>query len=143
MAVFNSFATWAATFRLPGLKMHAGYFRVFIIHRTLTWTTGYVTCVRGLSYACVCTRVLGTPTASQHNLFDSEKLKVFLVLLTGLEPSTNRSPVQRSKPLSQPATPLFILSMDVSVNHTFTELERCLKTPWEKLIQPRTLRIGM
>ena len=31
---------------------------------------------------------LGTPTASQHNLFDLEKLKLFLVLLTGFEPST-------------------------------------------------------
>ena len=41
-------------------------FRVSVIHRTLTWTTGSLTCVR--SYACVCTRGWCTPTASQHNI---------------------------------------------------------------------------
>ena len=34
------------------------------------------------------THGVGTPTASQHNFVDSEKLKVFLVLLTGFEPTT-------------------------------------------------------
>ena len=49
-----------------------------------------LTCVRDHSYeyVCVYTRGLGTPTASQYNIFDSGK-KVnslcFLVLLTGLE----------------------------------------------------------
>ena len=38
----------------------------------------------------------GTPTASQHNLFQSEKLKVFCVHLTGSEHSTFGSPVQHS-----------------------------------------------
>ena len=48
------------------------------------------------------TRGLGTPTASQHNLFDSKKLKVFLVLLTGFEPSTFGSLVQRSNHWAHP-----------------------------------------
>ena len=54
---------------------HAGSFRVSVIHRTLTWTTGHLMCVRDRSYACVYTRRLDTPTANQHNMFDSEKLK--------------------------------------------------------------------
>ena len=46
-------------------NVHAGCFRVLVIHRTLTWTTGSLTCVRGHSYACVyTTRGSGTPTAS-------------------------------------------------------------------------------
>ena len=40
-------------------------FRVSLIHRTLTWTTGSLTCVR--SHARVYTRGWGTPTTSQHN----------------------------------------------------------------------------
>ena len=35
-------------------------FRVSVIHRTLTWTTGYVKCVCDHSCACVYTRGLGT-----------------------------------------------------------------------------------
>ena len=42
------------------------YFRVSVIHRTLTWTTGSLICVR--SYACVYTRGWGTPTRSQRNI---------------------------------------------------------------------------
>ena len=44
-----------------------------VIHRTLTWTTGSSACVRDHSCAWVYTRGLGTLTASQHNIFDSEK----------------------------------------------------------------------
>ena len=70
--------------------MHAGTDRVSVIHQTVTWTTWSLTCVRNHSYACVCIiiykRGLGTPTASQHNIFDLEKLsQSFLVLLTGFE----------------------------------------------------------
>ena len=46
--------------------------------------TGSLTCVglRDHSYVCVYTRGLGTPTASQYNIFDPEKLsQMFLVLL--------------------------------------------------------------
>ena len=43
--------------------------------------TGSLTCARDCSCVCVYTRGLGTPTASQHNIFDSEKLFFFLVLV--------------------------------------------------------------
>ena len=67
-------------------KVHAGVFHVCLIHRILTWTTGSFMCVHDHSYTCVYTRQLGTPTASQHNIFDPEKLlQMFLVLLTGFE----------------------------------------------------------
>ena len=56
-----------------------------------------------LSYASVYTRGLGTPTASQHYLFDLEKLKVFLVLLTGFKPLTFGSPVQCSNHSANPS----------------------------------------
>ena len=47
----------------------------------------HVTWVRDHSYPCVYTRELGTPTASQRNIFDSEQLsQIVLVLLTGFEP---------------------------------------------------------
>ena len=54
-------------------SVHArlGPFRVSVIHRTLTWASG--SCVRDHSCACVYTQGLCTPTASQHNIFDSEK----------------------------------------------------------------------
>ena len=37
---------------------------------------------------CGYTRELGTPTTSQHNIFDSEENSSYLVLLTGFEPSS-------------------------------------------------------
>ena len=60
------------------LTVHAGSFCVSIIHRTQTWTTGFLPCARDHSYACMYTQGLGTPTASQHNIFDSEKLTFLL-----------------------------------------------------------------
>ena len=48
----------AAESRYPSLlnhTVHAGSFRVSIIHRTLTWTTRSLTCVRDHSCACVYT----------------------------------------------------------------------------------------
>ena len=41
---------------------------VSVIHRTLTWTTGSLTCARDHSSACAYTRGLGTPTTSLHNI---------------------------------------------------------------------------
>ena len=84
--------------RYPVLQVHSGSFRVSVIHRTLTWTTGSLTCVRDHSYACASyTRALGTPTASMHNIVYSEKLsQLFIVLLTGLEPRVFESRVRRS-----------------------------------------------
>ena len=60
-------------------------YSVFVIHRTLTWTIRSLTGVHDHSFACVYTRGLGTPTTSQHNMFDSENNSV-LVLSTGFEP---------------------------------------------------------
>ena len=69
---------------LPILQVHAGSFRVSVIHRTLTWTTGSLTCLRDHYYAYVYTRGLGTSTASQHNICDSENLSQrFLAFLAG------------------------------------------------------------
>ena len=39
--------------RYPVLQVHAGAFRVSLIHRTLTRITGSLTCVRDYSYACL------------------------------------------------------------------------------------------
>ena len=51
----------------PVFSLCVQCFRVSVIHRTLTWTTGSLMCVSDHSYACVYTRVLGTPTTIQHN----------------------------------------------------------------------------
>ena len=69
-----------ATQLLINYKAHAGSFRVSTIHRTLTWTTGSLTCVREHAYACVYTRGFDTPTASHHNIFDLEKWSQFFLL---------------------------------------------------------------
>ena len=42
--------------RYPVLQVHAGSFRVSVIHRTLTWTTRFLTCARDPVYARVYTR---------------------------------------------------------------------------------------
>ena len=39
--------------RYPVLQVHAGSFRVSVIHQSLTWTTGSLTCVHDHSYICV------------------------------------------------------------------------------------------
>ena len=66
------------------ITVHAGSFRVSTIRRTLIYTAGSLTCVRDHSYACVYTRRLGTPpTASQHDIFDLDKLsQIVLVLMS-------------------------------------------------------------
>ena len=58
------------------LQVHAGSFCVSIIHRTPTWTTRSLTCVHD-HYVCVYTWGLGTPIASQRNIFVSKKLLSF------------------------------------------------------------------
>ena len=88
-------------FPTSGVQVHAGYFCVSIIYQTLTaWS---LMCIHGLSYACVYTWGLGTLIASQRNVFDSEKLNVFLVLLRGFEPSTFGFPVQHSNHWANPS----------------------------------------
>ena len=69
--------------------VHAGSFGVSIIRRTLTWTTGSLTCVPGHSYTCVYTREFGTPTANQHNIFDSEKIALFFSRVPDTDGSSN------------------------------------------------------
>ena len=61
--------------------MYAGSFRVSVIRRTPTWTAGPLSCVsvRDHSYACMHTKGLGTPTVSQHNIVDLEKLIKFFL----------------------------------------------------------------
>ena len=59
------------------LLVHAGSFCVSIIHWTLTQTTGSLMCACDQYFACVYTQGLGTPSASQHKIFDSEKLTSF------------------------------------------------------------------
>ena len=78
-----------------------GFFRVSVIHRTLTLATGSLSCVRDHSCDCVYTRGLDIPTASQHNISDGKKSQVVLVLLTGFEPRSFGSRVRRS---TKPAT---------------------------------------
>ena len=77
-----------------------------VIHRTLTWTTGSSACVRDHSCAWVYTRGLGTLTASQHNMFDSEKHTFFSSAPDGI-----RTPVlwilsPTHYQLSHPVTPM-------------------------------------
>ena len=65
-----------------------GLFVFSVINRTLTRTTGSVTCVRDHGCACACVPHggLGTPTASQHN---SEKNTIFFrVFQTVFEPNS-------------------------------------------------------
>ena len=70
-------------------SVHAGSVHVSIIHQTLIWTTGSLTCRHDHFCACVYTRGLGTPTVGLHNIFDWEKksLCVLLSHLTGFKPS--------------------------------------------------------
>ena len=84
--------------RYPVLHMHAGSFCLSVIHRTLTWTTGSLTCVRDHSYACVYTRGgVGHKDSESAQHFDSEKhSQFFLVLLTRFEPRVFGSQVRRS-----------------------------------------------
>ena len=53
---------------IPNITEKEDLSTVSVIHRTLTWTTGSLTCVRDHSYAWVYTQELGTPTAIQHNI---------------------------------------------------------------------------
>ena len=53
------------------LLVYAEVFRVFVIYRTLTWTTGYLTCARDHCYVCLYTQGVG------HT--DSESAQHFLI----------------------------------------------------------------
>ena len=71
---------YRSTFILLSAKVHAGSLHVSVIHRTLTWTWSFL-CVR------IHTSGLGTPTPSQHNIFDSEKLTIFVWAPDGIRTS--------------------------------------------------------
>ena len=91
---------------LINYKVHSGFFRVSVIHLTLTWITGSLTCVRDHSYARAYKRGLDTPT-SQNIMFDSEKLsQFFLVLLTRFPTSSLWIWSPTLYQLSHPVTPL-------------------------------------
>ena len=112
-------ATAAARTALPSPTSACWVFRVFVVtHRTLTWTTRSLTCVRDHPYACV---YIYTPTTSQYNMFDSEEnLSQFvLVLLTGpgFEPPVFGSGVRRSANCAAPPPTLAV-----------NRLERCRAT---------------
>ena len=58
--------------------MHAGSFRVSIIHRSLTWITGSLTCVRDYSYTCIThTEVGHTDNESEHHFWLGKTLTHF------------------------------------------------------------------
>ena len=100
---YSGKATAAARAVLPSPTSACWVFRVSVIHQTLTWTTGSLTCVDGLLYACVYTWGLVTLTASQHNLFDSEKLKFFLCSWQDLNPRHRKKMMQTQYSLSTTA----------------------------------------
>ena len=116
-------------------KVHAGSFYVSVIHRTLTWTTGSLTCIHGHSYACVYLRGLGIPTVSQH-MFYSEKLsQMFHELRTGFEPQVFWSGVRCS---TSWATPLFILPRTEGFFSEMSPLPQTEMAYVMKNILPRT-----
>ena len=64
----------------------------YLVHQTLTWTTGCLTCVSDHSYACVCIHTgVGHTNSESAQHFWLSKTQVFLVLLTGFEPRVRRS----------------------------------------------------
>ena len=70
-------------------KVHAGSFHVSIIHRTLTWTTLSLTCLRDPYYACVYAPGVGhTDSESAEHFRLGQFSQMFIVLLTqtGFEP---------------------------------------------------------
>ena len=86
-----------------------------VIHITLTWTTGSLTCVSLWSFLCVCTQAggLGTPTANQNNIFWLGKtlIKCSCALLTGFEPRVFGSSVLDAlpmEPLPSPRRPMSV-----------------------------------
>ena len=84
--------------RYPILQVHAGSFRVSVIHRTLTWTAGPLTCVRDHSNACTYTRGGWAHRQRVDTTFLTRKNShnCFLDLLTGFYPRVFGPRVRRS-----------------------------------------------
>ena len=91
------------TFYPPVSKVQAGRVRVSLIYRTLAWTTISLTCVRDHPCACIYTRGLGTPTRVSTTFLTRKNSQVFLVFLTGFEPSSFGSWVWRSTHWTTPS----------------------------------------
>ena len=60
-------------------------FSHFVIHQTLTWTTGSLMCVP--SYACIYTQGWGTLTTSQHNIYTWKNFEIFSCAPDGISTS--------------------------------------------------------
>ena len=97
---------------------HAGSFHVSVIHRTLTWTTQdllrahVIILVRAYTHGA-----LGTPTASQHNIFDSEKPKKILCCRRDL----NLGPLDLKSdalPIEPPRHPVHVYTLPAHRSHT-------------------------
>ena len=89
---------------VPVSNMHAGSFRVFVIHRTPTWTTGSLTCVR--DHSCACYTHGGWAHRQRVSTFLTRKNSQFvLVLLTGFEPRSFGSLSPTVYQVSHPVTP--------------------------------------
>ena len=108
--------------RYPVLQVHTGCFRVSVIHRALTWTTGSLTSVRDHSCACVYTH---EGLAVSITCLTREKThEVFLVLLTGFElGSWNvKSDALPIEPPRHPTWFLVLLSVDSTACLSFSSL---------------------
>ena len=88
------------------LSVHAGSFRVSVNHRTLTWTTGSLTCVRDHYCACVYTRVVGhTDSESAQHFWLRKTNIVFLCFWR----DSNHHPLEVESdalPIEPPGPPL-------------------------------------
>ena len=63
-------------------KVHAGCFHVSVIHWTLTWTMGSLTCLCDNSYACIYTHGHTDSESAQH-FWLGKKSQFLCVFLTG------------------------------------------------------------
>ena len=110
-------------------KVHIGLFRVSIIHRTMTWTTGSLTCVRDYSYACVYTRgLIGTSTASRHNIIDSKKLTHFACAPDWIRTIRPLDHESDALPIEPPRHPTLLQSLKFSFATWFCSLEGYAET---------------
>ena len=85
------------------LQVHADSFRVFVIYRTLTWTTGSLMCVCDHSYACIYTH-RGWAHRQQVSTFLTQKNLLSFFGATDIWTWVTEYEIRRSTNL---ATPLF------------------------------------
>ena len=88
----------------PVSKVHAGSFRVSVIHRTQTWPTGSLMSVHDHSYACVYTRRGWAHQQQVSTCFTRKSSQIVLALLTGFEPRVIESWVN-ALPIEPPHHP--------------------------------------